>query len=190
MLSLSKTTIAADLIDNEVDRLKTNIRIDWRGVVAPINRFLLIRKDAEVCAVRFTEFHRGHDAKPATLFNSGEETFYAEYDWYCQADGSQDLTKSNIQSGHKKLVRKPLRGIGRLAFQTGEINVRCGSFSLYWSYPTAVAFYGVPKQADYGIELSPTKWKEIKEVKALDPNIKWYRLDEKRQLFYISINDL
>ncbi len=103
--SLLSTAVASDVIDAEVERLKTNARIDWGGVAVPIDRFLVMRKKTEVCAVKFTEFHRGHDAKSATLYNSGEETLYAEYDWYCQLDGSQDLAKSNIKSGHNKLVR-------------------------------------------------------------------------------------
>lgn len=178
---------AADGLDEEIARLQANARIDWGQVTAPIDKFLLIRKSNDMCAVRFTEFHRGHDAKPPTVFHSGEVTLYAEYDWYCQRDGSGDFTKPNIQSGHSKLERKPLRGIGRLAFQTGERCVKCGPFKLYWRYPTSVAFYGVPKQGDYRVELSPTRWTEINNLNTHDSHLKWHRCDEHRKTIYIPI---
>jgi hypothetical protein len=162
------------------------------NVSAPLDHFLLIRKDKDICAVRFTEFHRGHDAKPGTIFNSGEETLYAEYDWYYQGDGSGDFTKPRLKSGHRKLVRKPLIGIGRLAFQTGTINVKCGPFELGWIYPNHVAFFKRKEYLVHGVELAPSKEQEISEVRVNDPCHKWYQYDEKeeRKRFSIPLDEL
>ena len=141
-------------------------------------------------AVRFTKAQRGHDAKPGTTFNSGEESFSAEYDWYFQGDGSGDFTQSGVLSGHEQLARKPLKGIGRFAFQTGQIYVKCGPFKLRWMFPTRVAFYSTGvTPGDYGIELAPTKWAEIKEVDVLDPRLKWYRYDANRKSVEIPLNN-
>jgi hypothetical protein len=157
---------------------------------APIGRFLLIRRGKDVCAVRFTEFHRGHDAKPPTVWHSGEESLYAEYDWYYQGDGSGDFAKPHVKSGHSKLSQKSLVGIGRLSFQTGTIRVRCGPFKLMWDYPNSVAFDEGTRLADSGIELAPTKWREIAEVNPHDPRLQWYRYDEKRPMTYIPVDQL
>jgi hypothetical protein len=182
-------TLMAQNLNESHERVYATLT--WDGAGAPLGRFLLIRKDKAVCAVRFTKVQRGHDAKPETTFNSGEESFSAEYDWYFQEDGSGDFTQPGVLSGHEQLARKPLKGIGRLAFQTGQIYVKCGTFDkLLWLYPTWVSFYGGSRRGDYGIELAPTKWTEIKEVNVHDPRLKWYRYDENRKPVDIPLDDL
>jgi hypothetical protein len=64
----------------EIDesKLKTHALVTWYDVGAPLGRFLLIRrKDSNLCAIKFTEYHRGNDAKPPTVFSSGEESLDA-----------------------------------------------------------------------------------------------------------------
>jgi hypothetical protein len=89
-----------------------------------------------------------------------------------------------------ELNKRPLRGIGRLAFQTGETNVRCGGFKLRWLYPTQVSFDSETRLADHGIELAPTRWTSIDAVQPDDPQLQWFRLDETRKLTFISAEDL
>jgi len=43
---------------------------------------------------------------------------------------------------------------------------------------------------DYGFELAPTPWTDIKDVNIKDPRIKWYKYDEKRERFFIPIDKL
>lgn len=180
----------ADSIDNGVERLKTHARIDWHQASAPLGHILLMRKGKDICGILFTSFHRGRDTKPPSAFNSGEESFYAEYEWFRQTDGSQNLKKTNITKGHRKIVQKPLRGIGRLAFQTGDVEVKCGPFKLFWMFPTSVSFYSSPKCGDSSIELSPTKWQQIEEMDTSYSGLKWFRCDEQRKTTYISIDEL
>jgi hypothetical protein len=169
----------------------TRAAVTWDGAGAPLGRFLLVRKDKAVCALRFTKARRGHDIKPTTVFHSGEENFFAEYDWYFQGDGSGNFARRGVLSGHRRLHRKPLIGIGRLAFQTGQVHVNCGTFrDLLWLYPTRVSFYGGSRRGDDGIEMAPTKWADIKEVDVHDPRLKWYRYEENRQSIYIPLEDL
>ncbi|MFZ2448261.1 MAG: hypothetical protein WAW37_18030 [Syntrophobacteraceae bacterium] len=183
-LATAQDTEAQDRI-----KLQNNAMIIWGYVYPPNGNFILIRKATNTCAVRFTESHRGGDQKPGTVFISGDESLYAEYDWFCQSDGSGDFTKSNVQSGHKQLTRKPLVGIGRFAFQTGNIKVQCGPFNLSWIYPSGIGFFGSQTPQDYGIELSPNKWKKIEEIDIHSP-IKWYRYDEHRKKIYIPETEL
>src|SRR5919197_343502 len=84
----------------------------WHQVAAPFGRFLLIRGAKGQCAVRFTEYQRGHDAKPPTVFSSGEESHDARYEWFYQSDGSGDFTNRNVKHGTGRVSRGAVRGIG------------------------------------------------------------------------------
>lgn len=186
----AKMLMAEDL---DASNKQPSALLTWDAVGAPLGRFLLVRKDKDkaVCAVRFTKAQHGHDEKPATTFNSGDESFSAEYDWYFQGDGSGDFSQPNVMSGHGRLARNPLKGIGRLAFQTGQGRVTCGTFGrLLWLPAGRIGFFEGSRRGDYGIELAPTKWVEIKEVNVLDPRLKWYRYDENRDPVYISLDNL
>jgi hypothetical protein len=72
--------------------------------------FLLIRKGQQIGAIRFTSIEQGDTVG----------TGKASYKSYFQADGSGSFRSSNVrkQTGENNL--KPLKGIGRLAFQTGQ----------------------------------------------------------------------
>lgn len=164
--------------------------ISLHSVSAPIGRFLLMRTGPNVCVLRFTDIHRGEDARPPTWWHEGGESEYAEYDWYYQwYYSSGDFF--TVESGHHKLYQKPAVGIGRLRFPVGNNAIRCGSFPfrLRWWYPSHVSMTG-DKGEVFGVELAPTKWKEISEVNVRDSRLKWYRYDEKRKDTYISVDEL
>lgn len=173
-------------------RARTHAAISYWGASAPLGRFLLIRNGNDFCAVRFTDFHRGGDAKPEARWTGGEESLYAEYDWYYQGDGSGDFTKPTVQSGHWKLSQKAAVGLFHpLVWPRGVTIVRCGPFRLGWIYPNNVGFHTTNrKEDDRGNELAPTKWREIVEVNVRDPRLRWYRFDEKRQDIDIPIEQL
>lgn len=187
-LPLLAEAITAD--DHPERFVKTHARIDWHQVVTPFPKILLIRQGNRFGAIRFTQFHRGNDAKPPTIFTEGKASEYAEYDWYYQGDGSGDFTRPNVESGHRKLVDRPLRGIGCLAFQTGTVHVKCGDFKLFWLYPTSVSFSSETACRDTSVELAPTRWDRIEDVLAHDPKITWYRCDEQRKSFLIPVEEL
>ena len=162
----------------------------FASVAAPAGKFLLIRKGSDMCAVRFTSFRRGHDAKPPTLFWSGAERKFAEFDWYYQGDGSGNFTDKNIQFGHTKLQLNPTWGYAHMTFQTGQTAVKCGRIRLVWHYPYIVTIYPGGKLGDFGFELAPTAWDKIDDVDAGSPLLKWYRYEEDRKPLVIPSNDL
>jgi len=175
------------------ERARNGTLVGPVSVSALISRFLLVRNGPHVCALRFTDIHRGGDARPPTWWQEGGESEYAEYDWYYQGDGSGDFTKSNVESDHRKLYQKPAVGIGGLLFPRGRNAIRCGSFPsrLGWSYPSHVWFHTTNRREDdVGNELAPTKWKEISEVNVHDSRLKWYRYDEERKRTYIPLDKL
>jgi len=179
-----------NLVANRITSLRNTAVVMWGSVAAPIGRFLLIRKGSDMCAVSFEGMHRAGDAKLPTMFHSGDEHRYAEYDWYYQNDGSGDFTRKNTEHGHDTLASGPLIGIGRLAFQTGNIVMSCGPFKLHWGYPDLVDIFPGIRPGDYGIEMAPTSWSNIADVKGNDPDLKWFRYDENRENMTIPISDL
>ncbi len=159
------------------------------SVSVPVGRFLLIRNGSDFCAVRFTEFHR--EPNKATRFSPPDDSQYAEHEWFYRGDGSGDLIKP-VESGHGKLYRKPAVGLFHpFVWPRGRNVVRCGPFRLGWDYPTQIGFNTTyRKEDDVGNEIAPTKWKEIREVNAKDPRLKWYRLDYTRKEIDIPIEQL
>jgi hypothetical protein len=117
-----------------------NAMLTWFDAGAPVGHMLLIRRGADSCVVRFTAFHRDHDAKPPNTFSSGEESFFAEYDWFYPKASAAESGRPDYDTGHRKVSRKPTAGVGRLAFQSGDDEVQCGSFRLAWFYPVRVGF--------------------------------------------------
>lgn len=176
--------------DIDETKLKTHALVTWYDVGAPAGKLLLIRKDANVCAIKFTEYHRANDAKSSTFFRSGDETRDAKYECSCQSekgDGFGDPTLREVST-------RSSWGIGRFAFFSGQRSVRCGQFRLPWMYPTRVSFHldGAEgaKLRDHGIELAPTRWTAISEVNVRDPRLHWFRYDESRKVTYIPDKDL
>ena len=191
VLLMPVSMYSQDRIDHEIETLRTNSRIDHGAVTAPIGKFLLARRGNVLCAIRFTEFHRAHDVKPGTVFHSGDETLSANYEWFCQLDGSGNLRKKNALGGAGKLVRNPLVGIGRLAFQTGNEEIKCGPFKLFWYFPTFVAFSRTLGDCSGSeVELSPTKWVSVEQADSSLPSLKWYHCDSQRKSVYVPADEL
>jgi len=173
--------------DVDENRLKTHALVTWYDVGAPLGKFLLIRKDASVCAVKFTEYHRGNDAKAPTVFSSGEESLDAKYECFCQSERGGGFGNPTLGEVNKRASW----GIGRLAFGGGDLNVRCGPFKLPWMYPARVSFHiEGTKLGDQGIELAPTRWSAINEVNVSEARLRWFRYDASRKVTYIPSEDL
>jgi hypothetical protein len=173
------------------DRLERNAlgfaTVYSRGVIPPLGRWVLLRKDKALCAIRFTEFHRTHPKDRQIRWP--EESFFAEYDWIYQGDGSEDFGKSNVQAGHRQADRRP--NVWR--FERGTKFVQCAShpmdwwqgYSLRvnWSYPTTITL--VPRKYDppgaLGVTVALTGWREITEVNSQDPRLVWHRYGPPRE---------
>jgi hypothetical protein len=171
------------------ERARNSTLISPHSVSAPVGRFLLVRNGHDACALRFTDIHRGGDARPRTWWQEGGESEYAEYDWYYQGDGSGDFTKANVKSGHGKLYEKSAVGIGRLRFSRGINVIQCGPLRLRWSYPSHL-YMTSDKGDDLGVELAASKWRDLSDVNVRDPRLRWYRYDEQRKDTYISADQL
>jgi hypothetical protein len=167
-------------------------RIGWHDIASPFGKFLLIKGRNGIGAVRFKEYRRGRDSKPATTWNSGEERHIAYYEWYFQADGSGDLTKKNVEHGSGDVSTGPIKGIGRFGFQTGSTYLKFGSVKAMWRQPDFISFFsgtsGRCEDAEY--ELAPTAWVMIADVKPNSPALKWFRCDDTRKSIVIPLAQL
>jgi hypothetical protein len=141
-------------------------------VQAPIESILLVRRNREYCAIRFLKFWTGET----------KEDKYAIYESYYQGDRTGNFTAKNVKFKKEQLYSPRLRGIGRLSFSFGgNADIHCGPIELFWTYKGWVYFFGESQnQGDYGIELAPTRWKNIGNINVFDNRLKWYRYDEKR----------
>jgi hypothetical protein len=173
-----------------------NAEIGRWGVGAPAGHFLLIRKENTTCAIRFTDFN---------MFNSGGGNVSvskseAEYDYFHQPDGSNDYKKSNVETSHFKLKSTSIVS-GTTNASTGWVpptlaesstnTIKCGTLALHWFGLVGVSFFeGAATTPDEGIELAPTKWRDVSEINISDPRITWYRYGEARKLAAIPIEDL
>lgn len=142
------------------------------AVRAPRESVLLVRRNREYCAIRFLNFWTGET----------KEDQYAVYESYYQGDGTGNLVARNVKFRKDQLYSPRGWGIGRLWFTFGSRrDIQCGPIRLLWAYKSWVCFFGDGQnQGDYGIELAPTRWRNIGNVNVFDNRLKWYRYDEKR----------
>jgi len=158
------------------------------GYAAPTKgRLILVRDKGAVCAVRFNAFTRGHDAKPGNAFNSGDESFSAEYEWY----GVDGKTGASTSSGKANVKRSATLGIGRLVLPSTSAALKCGSIQgLSWNYPMYVSMFSGQKPQASRTEVAPTGWTDIKQLNLHDPRLRWYGYDEKRPVLLLPLADL
>ena len=171
----AKSPQAPSLLETE------GIKIYNTGIGMPIGQILLIKKDQKYCVIKFTK---------SDIEKDGKEKF-SLYEAYFQGDGSGDFSKKNVQFSEKRASYLESPGIGRLYFQLGDPEINCGPFKLGWGYKGFVSFYG-PNQryGDYGIELAPTPWTDIKDVNVFDSRIKWYKFDQQKERIIVPVDEL
>jgi hypothetical protein len=159
-----------------------NVHIGPDGMMMPVERLILVRKGTDYCSIKFTRFWTGQTA----------DDHYAEYLSYFQDDRSGDFTRSNVHLRKDELEsRKTRRAIFGHSAYAGDRNIRCGFIKLRWSGEGTVYFYSLgQKEGDYGYELAPTKWTDIKEVNVFDPRLKWFKYDRSRKSVNIPVDAL
>ena len=157
------------------------VHIGVNCIIMPLSKLLLVQRDSEYCAIKFTKFWT----------SKTEEDLFANYELYNLGNKAGDLNKGNILVNKGELSFPKPSGIGRFAFSFGNKEIKCGLRRLFWSGKGAVHFYGEnQRQGDYGIELVPTNWGNISEINLSDSYLKWYRYDDKRNRKNIKLNEL
>ena len=172
--------LASDPISYNTPIGPDDVRIGPHYVIMPLNKIFLVRNNELYGAVKLTRFWTGKNKKGK----------YASYECWYQNDGSGDFSGKSVKFEVKEVSSK-LFGIGRFSFNTGNEEIRCGSFKLWW-WGEGVIYFCKKGQgfADYGIEIAPTKWSDIKEVNVSDPRLKWFKFDKNRSRTDIPIDKL
>lgn len=187
---------------------ETAVVIYFSGVEMPLNTILLIHKDNQYCAVKFIRAWDEVDKETLGRFDSeirqggitGDSAreasmkTYATYESYYKKDGASIIADGSFRKEERTASLLPLRGPFRpFIYQPGNGCIECGPIKLLWEYKTFVSFVPLGKGSsgrDYGYELAPTPWTDIKDVNVRDHRIRWYRYDEKRKKMFIPIDKL
>lgn len=175
---ISEDSITRPRIETIERIVKDGYVVGFSWIDSPLNQVVLIRVDDVECAIKFTSFNRGADKKEPTPFNSGDESFFAQYEFL--------ESKNRIISDKKikSVERFATVGIGRLSFQKGNTSVRCGNAILQWGYPTAIFM----SKDDKDVSLTYSKYTDpIKALKE-SQNVTWYGYDEHRDWFIVPLN--
>lgn len=153
--------------------IKSHFIIGFSWVDSPLNKIILIRNASTYCAVKFIDINRGRDSKVPTAFNSGSESFYAEYEFYEQLNSIEP----DLQITRKKVSDLSSVGVGRLAFSRDNNIITCGTSRLFWGYPTAIFI----AREDNQTRLAVSSFSEFKNIDFLSKELNWYGFKENRE---------
>jgi hypothetical protein len=133
-------------------------------IAMPYGKFLLIKKDEEYLALKFTDSWLG----------KGGYQLYTSYEYYYQGDGSGAFSKKNVAAGSGEFYDPG----GRMSWGIPVVEkglkdrIKFGKIDCKWVRPTKVLYkYGYFTK----VELAPTPWSSISEVNINDPRIRWYQ---------------
>ena len=170
---------------------ENEVHIGKTVVFMPLGRIMLVRKNQDYCAIKFTKWWSENPSSKPSMFVATGTDEYAVYESYCLKNKTGGFFENNIQVRKEKLSLTKPRGIGRLAFSFGNSKVECGNIRLGW-YGGGLVNYSeeVQNKRNYDTELAPTPWSDVKEVNVLDQRIKWFRYDESRKRVNIPIDNI
>jgi hypothetical protein len=170
-------------VDKVLEIIKKHTIIGFSWIEAPLGQVTLFKSDNAICAIRIINFKRGLDKKAATTFDSGNETFFAEYEMSTQFI-KESVTASNekLKIIRGKLTKNSTFGVGRLAFGGGDFTLMCGNEKLYWSFPTAIS---IPNN-DSKIKFSPTSIKSLNVIDYYNKKNIWYGYEENREMIILG----
>ena len=160
--------------------------VGFEWVDQPLNRFLLLRSDRSICAIRFLSYHRSNNARPPTSFDTGDASESAVYEISEITLNGAELVFGPVE--RKKLTYRGMRGLGRLAITVGETDIKCGRDRYPWSFPTGVGW----RRGELGPTIAPTNWASFDQIHINHPKLRWYEIDpqSRRPFVVIPLSDL
>jgi hypothetical protein len=163
-----------------------DVQIAPNAIGMPVGRILLVRKNNDYCAVKFTQNWTGK-----TDYDQ-----HAEYESYYQGDQTGNLLNENVKYSKEAVYyTRPSFSIFGHPIRIGaKMDIRCGPIELWWSAGPYLVFVYYNKhdqsQRDHGIELAPTKWIDISQANVFDPRLKWLKFDENRKRVNVPLDNL
>jgi hypothetical protein len=160
--------------------------VGFGWVDQPLNRIVLVRGPRATCAIRFVSYRRANDARPSTSFDTGDASEFATYE-------VSELRLSGAVPNPGPVARKALnyrglRGVGRLAFRTGNTDLHCGRERYTWMYPTGLML----KDSKGGAAIAPTNWTDFSAVRMDHPKLRWFQADQElsRPMLVLPLDEL
>lgn len=145
---------------------RATVGVSSSNICVPTGLFFIVRKDGRSAAVRFTEVRKLKESA----------TGYATYESYGREDGHGRFLDSPRGTGTLSVLG--WRGFHPFVEQKGDARLPAGPVTLAYNYPSCVSFTPYRRSAgDYGVEIAPTHWTEIRDVVTSEPGLRWFRYD-------------
>jgi hypothetical protein len=152
-------------------------------VVMPVGRIMLIGRENFVGAVKFLHNEERPDGT------------YSKYEYFEYEKGAF----RKVRGGEVMLKNPSDAGKGGWFFHHGPSEllgppIKIGNFSLCAAAAglehATVFFWSKPHKVDQQVKMAPTPWKEIGEADILNPRIRWFAHDEKREWKVVPIDKI
>lgn len=172
-------------------RIETHALVGFEWIDQPPDGIALIQLPDHFCAVKFLSLSTGHDSGNGGMFRSSGVSQYAEIELI---DLPPHPTRTMLRQASPRRISlrwRPLVGIGRMTFQRGHTDIKCGDIDVPWGYPTGI-FQSQVKHGDiHGLELAPTAWQAFSDIDLNDAKLHWFAYDESRvKILAIPIAEL
>jgi hypothetical protein len=160
-------------MDSRDDELASRFVVSAGAVKMPIGAFLLIRKKAEIAAIRLTSID------PAATEWLGKSV----YESYYQGDGSGSFSAGNVvrATGNLNLQQSKGPGRGIYIYKPGPYRAEIGKWSFAFDGPSMMVMTDhsslTGDYSDHGFEFAPTSACDLAEVNIHDKRLKWFRYD-------------
>ena len=150
--------------DKRAEDLATRFIVSAGSVRMPLGAFLLVRKKAEVGAIRLTSID------PTSTDSLGKSA----YESYYQANGSGSLVARNVVRETGELDLKDLKGPGRdiFIYRPAGYKALMGKWSFSFISPSAIL---MPRGQDF--EFAPTSACDVSEIDVHDKRLRWLQFD-------------
>lgn len=135
---------------------------------AQFGKFFLIRIRDNATAVRLIE-----------RTTVGDSDGGAKYEWYCQSDGSTDLSRNNIVVGKGEVFEKRIPMYDKLRDMQyskleGERFIKCEPISIQWTIGGADGdWVYFPDKRENDISIVMTEWDRLSDVDFYDSRLQW-----------------
>jgi hypothetical protein len=149
----------------------------------PLGRFLLVRKDGHIGAIRITSI-----SPDATAQARGSEWIgRIDYESYYGISSSQ-LGQSGGTKHTGQLAFGRMKGLGfHYSWQPGNNKALIGSWQFGFSAPDMM-FMG-KYMGDFGFEFAPTAACELRAIPISDTRLRWFHYDRNSQ-YKLLVSDL
>lgn len=177
--------------DVVAQRIKTHALVGFEWIDQPPVGIALIQLPDHFCAVKFLSLRTGRDSGNGGMFRSSGVSQYAEIELIeLPPHPTRPMLRQAIPRRFS-LSWRPLIGIGRMTFQRGHTDIKCGDTNIPWSYPTAISESQVKPADIRGLQLAPTAWQNFSDIDLNDAKLHWFAYDEGRvKILAIPIYEL